>query len=339
MKGGGLMPNNYTIMLSAKINDASLKAHIDSLANRYTLMLRGVISSAATAASTAASTGAGGATAATSAAAAATKTLTVNSVDVQKALNAELQTAKDLGQTYKTNTNAIGNLTRVKTYYTDELGRSMIATSQFSNANQKVEKTLLATGNQIKNNQDHTKNWTQQIQNNTAKVVQWAVATMLIYGSLKKIQEGIQYISELNKSLTNISIVTGMTRIQTNELAQTYNQLAKQMGVSTKAVADGSLEWFRQGKTIEQTTELMKSSLMMATLGNMTAADSTEKLTATLNGFQMQAEDSVSVVDRLVALDNAYATSVNEIATAMQYSAAVSKQAGVSFNELASYIN
>jgi len=133
-----------------------------------------------------------------------------------------------------------------------------------------------------------------------------------VYGTLRSIKEGIKYVSDLNKELTNIQIVTGMTGAETKVLAGDYNRLASVMGVQTAEIAKGSLEWFRQGKTIEQTTALMRSSLMMSKLGNMEAADSTEKLTATLNGFKMTAEESVSVVDRLVALDNQYATSVDK---------------------------
>jgi len=77
---------------------------------------------------------------------------------------------------------------------------------------------------------------------------------------------------------------------------------------------------------------------MLSKLGNMEAADSTEKLTSTLNGFKLEAEDASLVVDKIIDLDNRMATSANEIATALQYSAASAQQAGVSFDELTSYI-
>ena len=76
----------------------------------------------------------------------------------------------------------------------------------------------------------------------------------------------------------------------------------------------------------------------MSKLGNVEAAQATEYLTSVLNGFKLEAEDAMSVVDRLVNLDNQYATSVAEIASAMQRSSNSAQQAGVDFNELASYI-
>ena len=82
----------------------------------------------------------------------------------------------------------------------------------------------------------------------------------------------------------------------------------------------------------------MRSTLMLSKLGNMEAADATKKLTSTLNGFKLEAEDASLVVDKVIDLDNRMATSANEITTALQYSAASAQQAGVSFDELASYI-
>ena len=42
---------------------------------------------------------------------------------------------------------------------------------------------------------------------------------------------------------------------------------------------------------------------MLATVGNMGAGEASESLTAVLNGFQMQADQAMNVVDTLNALD------------------------------------
>jgi len=153
-------------------------------------------------------------------------------------------------------------------------------------------------------------NIAKDLGNNVFKVMQWGIATSLVYGSLQEIRKALEYIVGLNKELTNIRIVTGMDASQVTELSNGYNQLAKEMGATTLEVAKGSLEWFRQGKTIEETNQLMKSSLMMSKLGNMDSAQATEYLTSTLNGFKLEAGDSIGVIDKLTQLDNNYATSV-----------------------------
>jgi len=170
------------------------------------------------------------------------------------------------------------------------------------------------------------------------KVAIWALATGTIYGLLRQIKDGIQYIKDLDKEMTNIQFVTGMTNYEVGELAVKYNELAGALGSTTLEIAKGSTEWFRQGKTVKETAELMEQTMMMAKLGNMESAQSTEYLTSIINGFKLEAEDTALVVDKLVALDNAYATSVAEISAALQKSSNSAQQAGVDFDELASYI-
>lgn len=78
--------------------------------------------------------------------------------------------------------------------------------------------------------------------------------------------------------------------------------------------------------------------MMLSKLGNMSSAEATEKLTSTLNGYKLEAKDAADVVSKLVAVDNIAATSTNELAVAMQYSAAIANQTGVSLEQLISYI-
>jgi len=170
------------------------------------------------------------------------------------------------------------------------------------------------------------------------KMVIWAIATEALYGTLKKIGEAIQYVKDLNKELTNIQIVTGASTKQVADLAVQYNALAKQTGSTTLEVAKGSVEWARQGKTVEETQKLLTASMMMSKLAAMDSADATEKLTAIMNGFNFEASQAQHVLDVLITLDNNYATSTNEIASAMQRSSNSAQLAGVSFEQLASYI-
>jgi TP901 family phage tail tape measure protein len=183
-----------------------------------------------------------------------------------------------------------------------------------------------------------TDSFGRTIEKNTQKVFQWMVATTLIYGSLREIGKAVQYIEDLNKSMTDIQIVTGASGTQIANLAIQYNALAKEIGANTLEVAKGSLEWARQGKTVEETTVLLKDSMMMSKLANLDAAQSTEYMTSIMNGFKLSVDDMLPSLDKLLALDNSMATSTGELASAMQYSAAVANQAGVSYDELAAYI-
>lgn len=165
---------------------------------------------------------------------------------------------------------------------------------------------------------------------------------VLVYRGFQMLQEGIQKcldtMKELDKAFTDIRLVTGGTQEETNQLAQDYNQLAKELGATTQEVAEGAGEWLRQGKTTEETTELLRSSMTLSKVGAMESAEATELLTSSLNGYQFAAKDAMSVVDKISSIDLEAATSSYELATALSRTANSANDAGVSFDKLLAMI-
>ena len=171
-----------------------------------------------------------------------------------------------------------------------------------------------------------------------ARVVDYTIAYRTLWYGVSLIKSAIQTIQELNKSFTDIQMVTGMTDREVNRLAESYAKLAQEYGATIQQVAQGATEWLRQGKTASEAGELMKQTLMMSKLGAIDSAKATEYLTSTLNGFGLEARDASKIVDTFSALDMAAATSTEELAIAFQRSANSAKDAGIDFNELAAYI-
>lgn len=184
-------------------------------------------------------------------------------------------------------------------------------------------------------------NWTNTITRAIKQTIAYSFSLGLVRKAQQLLREAIQFNIELNKEMTKIQVLQAkgaQTPDEITALARSYNELAKSLGATTMEIAEGSVEWLRQGKTVEETAELMKSSMMLSKLGAVEAAEATEFLTSTLNGFEMEAEDAISVVDKLVQVDNIAATSTRELATALRYVAAVANQSGVTFEQLVSYI-
>jgi hypothetical protein len=86
--------------------------------------------------------------------------------------------------------------------------------------------------------------WAQAMGNAIEKTLQWAGAMTLLYGSIREIEKAITYIRDLNKEMTNIRLVTGLSKSDVANLAKEYNSLAKELGATTLEVSRGSLEWF-----------------------------------------------------------------------------------------------
>lgn len=117
---------------------------------------------------------------------------------------------------------------------------------------------------------------------------------------LGQIKDGVEYIKSLDKELTNIRLVTGQSKESVYELGKEYNQTAKELGVTTLEIAKSSVEFTRQGKTAQETAQLIRNSTMLSKLGNLDAADSADKLTSIMNGFKLSVEETGPVLDKLV---------------------------------------
>ena len=146
--------------------------------------------------------------------------------------------------------------------------------------------------------------------------------------------DAIETIKELNYHMTNVQMVAMTSNEETAELANSYSKLAKQLGATTKEIAEGSVEWLRQGKTLEEVESLMEATMTMSKVGAIDAGSATEYLTSTLNGYKMSAQDAMSVVDKMSAVDLAAATSVEELALALQKTANMARTTGVELDEI-----
>ena len=86
---------------------------------------------------------------------------------------------------------------------------------------------------------------------------------ILVYRGFQMVRQGIQQaidtMKELDKAFTDIQMVTGDTDEQTAELAKNYNSLAKDMGSTTKEVAEGAAEWFNESRDHLKTLELLET--------------------------------------------------------------------------------
>lgn len=169
-------------------------------------------------------------------------------------------------------------------------------------------------------------------------VIQYSLAQKVVNESLRAGRYILNEVIELNKTMTDIQVVTGNTREETTELAGSYAELGNELGQTTQSIAESSTEWLRQGKTVSETNELVKQSAMLAKLGAIENAQATEYLTSTLNGYQMEASEASHVVDALSAVDLKAATSTAELAEALQKTANSGREAGVSFEKLLSWI-
>ena len=170
---------------------------------------------------------------------------------------------------------------------------------------------------------------------NMGKMATWGIAGTLIYGSLNIIKEGISYLSDLDNSLNQIRIVTGNTQIEVEKLADSYNDLAKEMSVTTKEIAGTAASLFRQGLDNSQVEERMKGIIEYAKISSITLQQSDKIITATANAT---GESVQKIIDIFALLGDTTASGAEEIGESLQRVASAAENSNISLEKSASWL-
>ena len=145
-------------------------------------------------------------------------------------------------------------------------------------------------------------------------------------------REASATITELDKSLTNQSMVTGRSRTEVYKLLKQYQQMATKLGTTSKEVAEVATEYLRQGKTTQEALTLTNAAVSAARVASISATESVNYLTTALNGFQLSADMAMKVSDKFAAIAATSATDYEELAVALSKVASQANLAGMSID-------
>lgn len=170
------------------------------------------------------------------------------------------------------------------------------------------------------------------------KFADWLIIGTVFMQTIHGIQDMIKFTNDLNKSMTNIAMITGKSRDEINGMTQDYVALASSLHDTTSSVMQASEEFLRAGHNQKETTELIKASTIMSKIAGQDQKQTADQLIAITNGYKLNIQDTMSVVDKLTTVDNKSATSTSELATALERTSSSAQMAGVGFDKLVSWI-
>ena len=144
----------------------------------------------------------------------------------------------------------------------------------------------------------------------------------------------IQSIKEFDAIETQLRMLKDVNKDTAASMIKDYRQIADEYGIMTAEVANAAVTFLRQGRNAADTNTLIRQSAILAKVGFMEQKEAAELLTATLNGFKLEAKDAASVIDLVSYTDQIAATSAQELMTAFQYVASSASVAGIEVEKL-----
>lgn len=152
-------------------------------------------------------------------------------------------------------------------------------------------------------------------------------AVHLLQGSLQQIYQNV------------VDIDTAMTELKkvTNETDSTYQSFlteagtrAKNIGTDVSSIVNATADYARLGYSLSDATKLADVSAIYYNVGDdLDSFDkATENIVGTMKAFNVQANDAISLVDKLNNVSNNYAVSSGDLGDILQRSASAMEAAG-----------
>lgn len=168
----------------------------------------------------------------------------------------------------------------------------------------------------------------------TNKLGDRIISFFKVTSMVNEVTKMTNFLTQLDDALTEISTVTGASLADLKQYAREYNQLAQELGRSTTDIAKSAVEFYRQGRTQDETMDLLRATMIGSKISGEAPTSTAETLTSTINGFQLLSDQAMDIVSKFSALDANMATSFAEMSTAMKRVASSAKITEVKIFEL-----
>ena len=171
---------------------------------------------------------------------------------------------------------------------------------------------------------------------NLKKTIGWQMSSSLVHGFIGSMQQAVGYAKDLNKSLTDIRIVTGASTDQMAQFAKEANKAAKNLSTTTTDYTKASLIYYQQGLSDQEVKARTETTIKMANATGTSAQKVSDQMTAIWNNYDNGTKSLTHYADVMTALGAATASSTDEIAQGLQKFAAISDTVGLSYEYAAS---
>lgn len=140
---------------------------------------------------------------------------------------------------------------------------------------------------------------------------------------LRYIRQAADEVIKLDTALTELRKVSDASTSRLAQSFETSAKNAKELGSTVSDVINITADWSRLGYSVDQAENLARVTTLFKTVGdNMTADDASSYLVSTLQGFQMNADEAIDIVDKYNEVANNFAIDTAGIGEALQRSAA-----------------
>lgn len=231
------------------------------------------------------------------------KNTSVGTVEIEKfnAKNNELvytvRTADDMLQTYTISMNKMNG----------ELSKTLVSETEYVSG---FRRAVSALGSKF------------------GELIRYTVASISIYDTFRVIKQGVNVVKEMDVAMTELRKVSKDTESALQSFRKESYKIAADIASTGKEIVNSAADWQKLGYSIEEASELAKNSALYSNVGDMEIGVATEHMVSTLKAFNIEAKDSIQIVDKANEVGNNFAITSAGIGEALERSASSLVAAG-----------
>lgn len=127
----------------------------------------------------------------------------------------------------------------------------------------------------------------------------WIAASTAFYGSINAVQDLTDKVIELDTAMTNLIRVADGEQYQFDQVIERSITNVTELSGRLDQYIDLVSEFARTGKTIDESFDLANTTQLLTNISDLTASESVDALTAAMISFNITAEDSINIANKL----------------------------------------
>lgn len=205
------------------------------------------------------------------------------------------------------------------------------ASKKITTTTTNLNKMDTALGNVSKSTTESTNRMKTAIRS----TIEWSVAVGGFYSVVNKIKDSFLFTGNIDRYLTEISMVTQQTREDVADLKDEYLELGRAIQTSTEELAKSAVALYRQGLSADEVNARLGEIAKTAKVAGISVDEVTRFVTSGVNAMKVSAQEFNDVLLKVGAVA---ATDYQKIATSLQKSAVSFTSAGYSLEKAAGTI-
>lgn len=155
-----------------------------------------------------------------------------------------------------------------------------------------------------------------------------------LYDWIRYIRTAVNTVTELDTALTELRKVSDATNQRLQQSFEKSAETAKKLGATITDTISATSDWARLGYSVDDAEKLAEISVLYKNVGdNIDINSASSYLISALQGYELEADQALSIVDKYNEVGNNFAINTAEIGEALKRSAASFQAAHTDINK------